>query len=222
MDFRFRIFLLIIFFGFIKAEAQTVGFYSGTFFSGWSPDLGRNYMFGPEMGVFANGFLKGKFNPGIDIQYTQHAQLIKNRGVEIKRYPYYTPSEKYITSDLQTFNAITDIKATFELTTPQDDTLVLAIGLQGGAADLQDKMQFSNPELTDFDLANWTPSYGVYGSIRRNYILGSPLQLSFTFHVQGYSLPQTGYLKAPITKAFAGGNSLTVGYAKLGLAYKFR
>ncbi|RYD75025.1 MAG: hypothetical protein EOP53_17215 [Sphingobacteriales bacterium] len=104
---------------------------------------------------------------------------------------------------------------------PQIDTGCVGVGLQFGAAYLQDRIYFSNPDLTDFELSSWTPVYGAYGVIRRNYIMRTPLQLFFSLSVQGYSIKNPIKKTGPISTAFEGANNLGVGYIKLGLAYKF-
>jgi hypothetical protein len=178
-------------------------------------------MFGPAGGMIINGFLKGQFNPGIDIQFSKDVQKSNDYESSTRFYPFYNKIDTVYNSNIKTYNSITDIKLNFEFTSPQVDTISVAVGLQFGAAYLQDRIYFDNPDLPDFELKTWSPIYGAYGVIRRNYILGTPLQLFFSLSVQGYTIKNPVKKTGPITTVFEGANNLSIGYVKLGLAYKF-
>jgi hypothetical protein len=210
-----RIVSLLFFFliSFPQLKAQTVGAYGSTFMGNWSDvAIRREYLLGPGAGLFMNGFLKGKFNPGIDIQYTKIQNTLTNSYVEA--------GDTFYMSDVKYYNAITDIKLDLEFTSPQEDTIVICFGLQPGIAYLQDHLIFRNPNVANQQLNNWVPSFGGSGTLRRNYIFGTPLQLFLSLSAQGYMIKPYDRSINKKTVAFQGQSSFVVGYIKLGLAYK--
>ncbi|RYD83192.1 MAG: hypothetical protein EOP53_01515, partial [Sphingobacteriales bacterium] len=82
-------------------EAQTVGVYGGTFYSGWKPYFAnREFILGQTGGLILNGILKGQFNPGIEIQFSKNYQISNNQKVITNLYPYFSSDYKAYYSDL--------------------------------------------------------------------------------------------------------------------------
>lgn len=213
MVLRFLILGFLMFCSFCQLKAQTIGVYGSTFMGNWASfNPRREYLLGPGAGIFANGFLKGKFNPGIDIQFTSSKNSITDGYIETDDTFHYT--------DIKYYNAITDIKLDLEFTSPQEDTIVICFSLQPGVAYLQDHLVFSNPDVTNQQLNNWVPSFGGSGTLRRNYVFGTPLQLFLSLSAQGYTIKPYDIMSKNRTVAFQGQSTFVVGYIKLGFAYK--
>ncbi len=211
--------LLLFTFYLLKAEAQTVGVYGGTFHSGWlGYGINQNYTLGRSGGIFINSFLKGSFNPGLDLQFSENTHDLWAHRIYMSGYPYFSDNDTFHFTNITSYRSIADIKLNLEYTSPQEDTLVVAFGLQPGLAYLTDYLEFTNRNLPNIYLTGWVPSLGGCLTIRRNYVFGMPFQLFMNLSVQSYLNKKAG---SKIDVPFHGTNPITIGYVKLGLAYRF-
>lgn len=174
----YRAFIILLLYWILplETEAQSIGPYSGFYFTTHHTGNQNDFDFGPIFGARSD-FAKIKtIQLGIDAaHFSKTYNQLGNFYEEVRNGTKDTTIFGY-TSYSRQYRASSFLLEVY-FSNPTDDTFGIAVGLKGGVTYFVHRAIYGNPIFIDVNNPQVVPSIGGGGRFFRNYLFGLPLQL---------------------------------------------